>query len=105
MVQQFIDAKSHPEQAYRACLGLLNLNKLYGDGRLESACRLGHIEGLRTVKNIRNVLKHKRDQTTTTTEETNLPLNQHHENVRGSHAISINNRFKGISNATATNPT
>jgi len=84
MVQQIINAKAHPEQAYRACLGLLNLNKLYGDERLENACRLGLVEGLRTVKNIRNVLKHKRDQTATTIEEINAPLNQHHENVRGS---------------------
>lgn len=83
MVQQFIDAKPHPEQAYRACLGLLNLNKLYGDERLENACRFGLLKGLRTVKSIRNILKHKCDQTPTTTEEDN-PLNQHHENIRGS---------------------
>ncbi|HIG40319.1 MAG: IS21 family transposase [bacterium] len=83
MVQLFIDAKSHPEQAYRACLGLLNLNKLYGDERLENACRLGVVEGLRSVKNIRNILKHKLDQIPTT-KEVNAPLNQHHENVRGS---------------------
>jgi hypothetical protein len=84
MVQQFIDAKQHPEQAYRACLGLLNLNKLYGNERLENACRFGLVEGLRTVKNIRNILKHNRDQSSTATEEDNPPLNQHHENVRGS---------------------
>ena len=84
MVQQFIDEKQHPEQAYRACLGLLNLNKNYGDERLENACRLGLVEGLRTVKNIRNILKHKLDQIPETEEDLNTPLNQHHENVRGS---------------------
>ena len=84
LVQQFIDEKQHPEQAYRACLGLLNLNKSYGDERLENACRLGLAEGLRTVKNIRNILKHKLDQIPETEEDLNTPLNQHHENVRGS---------------------
>jgi transposase len=89
MVQQFIDEKQHPEQAYRACLGLLNLNKSYGDERLENACRLGLAEGLRRVKNIRNILKHKLDQVPEAEEDTNTPpqpgtLNQHHENVRGS---------------------
>ena len=82
MVQQLIDDKAHPEQAYRACLGLLNLNKLYGNERLENACRLGLAEGMRYVKNIRNILKHKRDQKPSTSEDTSL--NQHHENVRGS---------------------
>ena len=84
MVQQFIDEKQHPEQAYRACLGLLNLNRNYGDERLENACRLGLAEGLRTVKNIRNILKHKLDQIPPVTEDTDTALNQHHENVRGS---------------------
>lgn len=83
MVQQFIAGKAHPEQAYRACLGLLNLNKNYGDERLENACRLGLAEGLRTVRNIRNILKHKRDQIPATADDTNTSLNQHHENVRG----------------------
>ena len=82
MVQQLIDTKAHPEQAYRACLGLLNLNKLYGDVRLENACRLGLEEGLHTVKNIRNLLKHNRDQPATV-DDTETPLKQDHENVRG----------------------
>ena len=82
MVQQLIDTKAHPEQAYRACLGLLNLNKHYGDVRLENACRLGLEEGLRTVKNIRNLLKHNRDQPATA-DDTQTPLKQDHENVRG----------------------
>jgi len=98
MVQQFIDEKKHPEQAYRACLGLLNLGKTYGDERLESACQLAHVEGLRRVKNIRNILKNKLDQIRVREEDAkDLPesdapqpgtpqpgtLNQHHENVRG----------------------
>lgn len=84
LVQQLFDEKQHPEQAYRACLGLLNLNKSYGDTRLENACRMGLAEGLRTVKNIRNILKHKLDQIPATTDGANTPRNQHHENVRGS---------------------
>jgi transposase len=82
MVQQLINAKAHPEQAYRACLGLLNLNKHYGDVRLENACRLGLVEGLRTVKNIRNLLKHNRDQPAPA-DDTQTSLKQDHENVRG----------------------
>ena len=83
MVQQLIDAKAHPEQAYRACLGLLNLNKHYGDVRLENACHLGLAEGLYTVKNIHNLLKHNRDQPPAA-DDTQTSLKQDHENVRGS---------------------
>lgn len=31
-------SKPHPEQGYRACLGLLNLVRKYGENRLEQAC-------------------------------------------------------------------
>ena len=31
--------RAHPEQAYRTCLGLLNLSREYGDARLENACQ------------------------------------------------------------------
>ncbi|UEM40459.1 hypothetical protein [Pectobacterium aquaticum] len=30
---------AHPEQAYRTCLGLLNLSREYGDARLKNACQ------------------------------------------------------------------
>jgi len=82
-VQQFIDGKEHPEQAYRACLGLLNLSNRYGNERLEKACKIGLAEGLRYLKNIRNILTSKRDQLPSTTDDTSPSLNQHHENVRG----------------------
>jgi len=61
-----------------------DLNKSYGDARLENACRIGLVEGLHTVKSIRNILQHKLDQVPASTEDVNTPLNQHHENVRGS---------------------
>ena len=31
--------RTHPEQAYRTCLGLLNLSREYGAVRLENACQ------------------------------------------------------------------
>jgi len=35
VVQWQFDNRPHPEQGYRACLGLLSLSKTYGDERLE----------------------------------------------------------------------
>jgi hypothetical protein len=34
-----LESRPHPEQGYRACLGLLRLGKRHGDDRLEAACR------------------------------------------------------------------
>jgi hypothetical protein len=84
MVQAFLQQKPHPEQAYRACLGLLNLSKQYSNTRLEAACeRALHINAPR-LKNIKSILKSNMDQ---------LPLpieiqessTDNHANVRGSH--------------------
>ena len=41
VVEHLLRSKPHPEQGYRACLGLLNLSREYGEGRLEAASALG----------------------------------------------------------------
>jgi len=55
VVTEILNGRPHPEQAYRACLGLLRLGKTYGPERLEAACRRAealHSFSYRTVKNI-----------------------------------------------------
>jgi hypothetical protein len=77
-----LDMKDHPEQAYRLCLGLLNLAREYPAARLNASCRLANREGLTRLKQIKAILKANRDQLpdqlALTTE-----LPQDHENVRG----------------------
>ena len=55
VVQAILHSRPHPEQGYRACLGLLRLGQARGADRLEAACeralRLGAYS-YRTVKNI-----------------------------------------------------
>ena len=41
LVEAIMKAKPHPEQGFRACLGILRLEKSYGAQRLEAACRRG----------------------------------------------------------------
>jgi hypothetical protein len=38
LVTAILAAKPHPEQGYRACLGLMRLSKLHGPERMEAAC-------------------------------------------------------------------
>ena len=57
-----LENRPHPEQGYRACLGLLNLVKTYGEQRLQAACRRALTIGSPTRKRIEAILKAKLDQ-------------------------------------------
>jgi len=77
-------SKPHPEQSYRAILGLLNLQKKYGSERLEHASKVALLQGRPNRGFIDNVLKHNREQLLLETfeEETTAP-HLEHENLRG----------------------
>lgn len=81
-VSDRLDEREHPEQAYRVCLGLLNLSKAYSAERLNAGCRIANREGLDRLKHIKAILRSNRDKL-----PEQLPLHtelpQHHENIRG----------------------
>ena len=89
--QRFVE-KDHPEQAYRVCLGVLNLARKYSNDRLNNACYLANLNHLNRYHHIKDILKYHRDQLVeqqalnmeTTWEET---LPQQHENIRGAKAF------------------
>ena len=41
LITAVLDARRHPQQAYRSCIGLQRLAKCYGDARLEAAAARG----------------------------------------------------------------
>jgi transposase len=83
-VSDQLEQREHPEQAYRVCLGLLNLSKQYPASRLNAACRIANQAGLVRLKQVKAILKSNRDQLP---EQLSLAaeLPQDHENVRGPH--------------------
>ena len=82
MVELFLQRKQVPEQAYRACLGLLNLAKQYTPARLEAAClRAHHIKALR-LANIKSILQSNMDQLPLPLEP-QAQASESHSNVRG----------------------
>jgi len=83
-IQWQLDSRDHPEQAFKLCLGLLNLSKLYPSTRLNTACKIANKEGLNRLKQIKSILKSNRDQLP---EQLDLvvELPQDHENIRGPH--------------------
>ena len=58
-VMQLIQAKKHPEQSYRACMGLLSLGKKFTEQRLEAACYRALATGVTRarVKQVKNILE------------------------------------------------
>src|SRR5262249_28729631 len=57
LVEAIMKAKPHPEQGFRACLGILRLARSYGSERLEAACRRGNDIGATTYGSIASILK------------------------------------------------
>jgi transposase len=86
VVQWQLENRPHPEQGYRACLGLLNLAESYGKERLEAACRRALAMGSPTRKRIIAILKAKLDQHPDlfpAAQEAAPTASRSHTNVRG----------------------
>jgi hypothetical protein len=82
-VKTQLQHQQHPEQAYRVCLGLLNLQRSYPPERLNRACALANQAGLYRLKNIKAILHSNRDQLPETLLVQPSLLPQDHENIRG----------------------
>ena len=81
LTQAIMIARPHPEQGFRTCLGILSLEKIYGQARLEAACRRGELINARSVGSIRSILKTGLDRAFLDPEPDPEPL--HHGNIRG----------------------
>jgi len=77
-----LERRPHPEQGYRACLGLMRLGRVHGADRLEAACdRAARLRSYR-LRTVEHILTNQQDR---------LPLEDPaparpaltHENVRG----------------------
>ena len=103
VVKWQLENRPHPEQGYRACLGLLNLARHYGPGRLEAACRRALAIGSPTRKRIKSILDAKLDQhpelfATPTSGSPVSPPPAPHVNVRGAEF------FRSVITTNLTNP-
>jgi len=83
-VKTLLNQKEHPEQAYRVCLGLLNLTKSYDETRLNKACFIANEKKLYRLKQVKNILKSNQDKLISIDQKQLPLLPQSHENIRGS---------------------
>ena len=77
-----LETRPHPEQGYRACLGILRLARQYGADRLEAACDRGLDIGARSYGSIQSILKHGLDRRPP--QPLQRELLPDHPNIRGS---------------------
>jgi transposase len=86
VVRWQLENRPHPEQGYRACLGLLNLAKHFSEARLEAACRRALAIGSPTRKSIKSILEAKLDahpELFPATDQPHATTPPAHGNVRG----------------------
>lgn len=83
LVQQLLDSLPHPEQGYRACLGLFSLGKRYGTERLEAACARALRAGAPRYRSVKSILVAGLDRVRAEDIQTTLVLPPAHEHVRG----------------------
>ena len=57
LVALILESKPHPEQGFRACLGILRLARQFGRDRLEAACDRGLDIGARSYGSIHSILQ------------------------------------------------
>jgi len=81
-IGKVIQTKSHPEAAYKSCMGILNFARKVGNDRLINACRRANSFGLYGYPQIENILQRKLDMIIEE-EECNAAIALHN-NIRGS---------------------
>ena len=62
LFEAIMKAKRHPEQGFRACLGIVGLVKGYGAERVEAASQRGNDSGATTYGSIKSILEHGLDR-------------------------------------------
>ena len=83
MVEEILHRRIHPQQGYRACLGLIRLAKLHGESRLEAACDRALRAGAVSYRSVKSILQNKLDHLADDPIQEPEPLGIAHDNVRG----------------------
>jgi hypothetical protein len=80
-----LESRQYPEQAYKVCLGILNLPNKYGDDRVNNACKRALQFDNYSYKAVKKILEKGLDKLQ---EETLLIRFPEHKNIRGNQYFS-----------------
>jgi transposase len=81
-IEHMMQSRSFPQQAYRACFGLLRLSQSYGEPRLEKACAKGLVVHATRYQQVESILKNRLEEAPIS--DTATAQLSEHNNVRGS---------------------
>jgi transposase len=84
VVRTILERKPHPEMGYRACLGILRLEKIYSRARLEAASERAVQLQTCSYQSLKSILKRSLDRQLLLDNET-AHSGPKHENLRGPH--------------------
>ena len=82
-IEHMIKSRAFPQQAYRACLGLLRLSNRYSESRLNEACSKALSVGATRYQQVEAILKNNLEKVSVNNSKEETPLILH-ENIRGS---------------------
>jgi transposase len=82
-VQALMARKRHPQQGFRACLGVIRLGTKFGAARLEAACDRALRAGAFSSKSVRAILENGLDKMPVDGAPVSLKPVRTHANVRG----------------------
>lgn len=84
VVTKLLESKPHPEQGYRACLGIMRLGRRYGKERLEAAARRAVLLDDCSYRRIKSILANGADRRPLpSTDEAPAETKILHSNLRG----------------------
>lgn len=83
IVQTELESRKHPEQAFRACLGIMGFAKTYTPARLESACHYALANEIQGYKGVKNILVNQIDRLASQDDMSQTSLLTSHTNIRG----------------------
>jgi len=82
LVAVILRDRSHPEQGFRSCLGIMRLAKPYGPQALEAACERALTIGARSYSSVNSILKNNLHRSSRPEPAADGPAIQH-GNIRG----------------------
>ena len=62
LVEIILRERTHPEQGFRSCIGIIRLAKPHGPDRLEAACARALDIGARSYTSVNSILKNSLDR-------------------------------------------
>lgn len=88
LCKKILESRRHPEQGFRACLGIMRLGKDYSSERLEKACSIAIDMKTLRYRAVQDILKNEIDRKVRPLKIVASQVIEHHENIRGANYYS-----------------